>query len=112
MNTALDATESMPMSETLAETTACREEMEQQHSQKLLQDAIYNDKIRRARLMTATERLDEALELSNGIYAWMLDGAKSQCKVDSDEEGWAEVERRLLILRKLHERKIYKNTAA
>jgi len=39
-----------------------------------LQDAIYRDKVCRARAMTATERLDEGLELSNDIYTWMLVG--------------------------------------
>jgi RNA:NAD 2'-phosphotransferase (TPT1/KptA family) len=72
-----------------------------------LQDAIYRDKVMRARSMTSSERLDEALELSNDIYGWMLDGAKSQCGLTTDEEGWAEVERRLDRLRRLHEHGIY-----
>jgi RNA:NAD 2'-phosphotransferase (TPT1/KptA family) len=42
----------------------------------------------------------------------MLDGAKSQCRLSSDEEGWAEVQRRLQTLRKLHEKALYKFTAA
>lgn len=75
---------------------------------KALQDAIYRDKVLRARAMTPTERLDEALELSNDIYIWMLDGAKAQCGLSSDEEGWAEVQRRLQTLRRLHEHKLYK----
>jgi hypothetical protein len=79
---------------------------------KLLQQAIYGDKVRRARAMTPTERLDEALELSNDIYSWMLDGAKAQCGLPSDGEGWTEVERRLQTLRRLHERKLYKPVAA
>ena len=76
-------------------------------SLKALQDAIYADKVRRARAMPPTERLDEALELSNDIHTWMLDGAKAQCGLESDEEGWVEVERRLQTLRRLHERKLY-----
>lgn len=75
---------------------------------KTLQDAIYLDKVRRARAMSPDERLDEALELSNDIYTWMLDGAKSQCHLHTDAEGWAEVERRLGTLRRLHERNLYK----
>ncbi len=39
------------------------------------------------------------MELSNDIYAWMLDGAKAQCGLTSDEEGWTEVQRRLQKLR-------------
>lgn len=79
---------------------------------KTLQDEIYRDKVLRARAMSPSERLDEALELSNDIYTWMLDGAKSQCGLSSDEEGWAEVQRRLQTLRRLHERTLYKSVAA
>ncbi len=75
---------------------------------KALQDAIYADKVKRARAMTPDQRLDEALELSNDIYTWMLDGAKSQCNLLSDAEGWIEVQRRLQSLRRLHERNLYK----
>ncbi len=77
-----------------------------------LQAAIYRDKVLRARAMTPSERLDEALELSNDIYTWMLDGAKSQCALSSDEDGWAEVERRLETLRRLHEKTLYQPVAA
>lgn len=76
------------------------------------QDAIYHDKVQRARAMTPAERLDEALELSNDIYTWMLDGAKAQCGLPSDEEGWTEVQRRLQTLRRLHERNLYNPVAA
>lgn len=55
-----------------------------------------------------SERLDEALELSNDIFTWMLDGAKEQCGLSSDEEGWAEVQRRLQTLCRRHEHKLYK----
>ena len=79
---------------------------------KALQDAIYRDKVLRARAMTLSERLDEALELSNDIYSWMLDGAKSQCGLPSDGEGWVEVQRRLQTLRRLHERNLYQPVAA
>lgn len=79
---------------------------------KSLQDAIYRDKVLRARGMTSSERLDEALELSNDIYTWMLDGAKAQCDLHSDEEGWAEVHRRLQRLRRVHEHTLYKPVAA
>jgi hypothetical protein len=79
---------------------------------KTLQDEIYRDKVLRARAMTPSERLDESLELSNDIYTWMLDGAKSQCGLTSDEEGWAEVQRRLQTLRGLHEKSLYQPVAA
>lgn len=76
-----------------------------------LQDAIYRDKVYRARAMTATERLDEGLELSNDIYTWMLNGAKSQCNLRTDSEGWVEVQRRLQTLRRLHERGLYRSAS-
>jgi len=79
---------------------------------KVLQEAIYRDKVLRSRAMTPAERLEEALELSNDIYAWMLDGAKAQCGLRSDEEGWVEVQRRLQTLRRIHESKLYKPVAA
>ena len=75
---------------------------------KALQDAIYRDKVLRARAMTPAERLDEALELSNDIYTWMLDGAKRQCGLATGREGWTEVQRRLHTLRRLHERNLHK----
>jgi len=75
---------------------------------KPLQAAIYREKVARARAMTPAERLDEALELSNDIYTWMLGGAKAQCGLSSDAEGWTEVERRLQTLRRLHEHKLYR----
>ena len=79
---------------------------------KAMQDAIYRDKVLRARAMTPAERLEEALELSNDIYGWMLDGAKAQCDLHSDEEGWVEVQRRLQTLRRIHESNLYKPVAA
>lgn len=72
-----------------------------------MQDAIYRGKVLRARAMTPGERLDEAFELSNDIFAWMLDGAKAQLGTGNDEDGWAEVGRRLGRLRRLHERVLY-----
>jgi hypothetical protein len=84
----------------------------QTENMKALQAEIYRDKVLRARAMTPSERLAEALELSNDIYHWMLDGAKEQCGLPSDEDGWTEVKRRLGTLRRLHEHKIYKPVAA
>ena len=79
---------------------------------KSLQGAIYRGKVSRARAMTPAERLAEALELSNDIYAWMLDGAKAQCGLTTDADGWMEVERRLQRLRRVHEHRLYKPVAA
>ncbi len=78
---------------------------------KSMQDTIYRDKVLRARAMTSAERLDEALELSNDIYTWMLDGAKVQCGLPTDEEGWAEVLNLPQRLRRVHEHALYKPVA-
>ena len=43
-----------------------------------LQDAIYRDKVLRARAMTVEERLDEVFELSNSALVRMHDGAMWQ----------------------------------
>jgi len=75
---------------------------------KSLQDAIYRDKVLRARSMTPSERLAEALELSNDIFHWMHGGAMAQGGFQHGEEGWEEVSRRLARLRRLHERGLYK----
>jgi hypothetical protein len=79
---------------------------------KSLQDAIYRDKVMRARAMTPAERLAEAFELSNDIYHWMHSGAMSQCKLTSNDDGWNEVSIRLGRLRHLHERNLYRPFAA
>lgn len=68
------------------------------------QEEIYRGKVLRARGMTDTERLDEALELSNDIFGWVPVPPGT-----ADEEArWREVERRLLILRRLHEHNRYR----
>ncbi len=71
-------------------------------SLKALQAEIYRDKVLRARAMTPAERLAEALELSNDIYTWMLDGAKDENIVlhssrkhqDRPGAGWRDLHRK------------------
>ena len=79
---------------------------------KTLQAQIYRDKVLRARTMTPDERLAEARELSNDIYAWMLGCANAQCSLPFYDDGRTEVQRRLQTLRRLHEHKLYKPVAA
>lgn len=62
---------------------------------KALQDDIYREKILRSRRMTPEERLSDALELTNGVFARMHDGAMWQTGATDPEEGWLEVRRRL-----------------
>lgn len=82
-------------------------EAEKQRDLKALQDAIYRDKVERARGMTAEERLAEAFELTEEVFERMLAGAMAQTGTVDREEGWREVRRRLDRLDKFHERGLY-----
>jgi hypothetical protein len=74
---------------------------------KALQDAIYRDRVLRARSMSPTERLDEALEVTNSVFDRMLDGALHQLGTTDVEAGWAEVRRRLNRLSRVQDRDFY-----
>ena len=60
---------------------------------KALQDAIYRDKILRARAMTPEQRLAEVFELSNHQVGMMHAGAMDRIGTTDKEEGWVEVRR-------------------
>lgn len=60
---------------------------------KSLQDAIYRERILRARKMTEQERLAEVFELSNFQFGLMLAGAMHRLGTTDEAEGWAEVRR-------------------
>ena len=62
---------------------------------KALQDDLYREKVLRARAMTPEERLAEALELTNGVFARMHAGAMWQLGTSDPAQGWQEVRRRL-----------------
>jgi hypothetical protein len=70
---------------------------------KALQDAIYRDRILRARKMTLDQRLAEALELTNSVFVRMHEGAMWQLGTTDAQEGWREVRRRLARLTQVHE---------
>jgi hypothetical protein len=70
---------------------------------KALQDAIYRDRVLRARRMTMDERLAEALELTNSVFARMHEGAMWQLGTTDAQEGWREVRRRLARLGRVHD---------
>jgi len=76
---------------------------------KALQDDIYREKVLRARALTPTQRLDDALELSDGMFHWMHAGAMHQLHTTDEAEGWKEVERRLKVLRYVHGYGYYRN---
>ncbi len=82
-------------------------EAQKQRDLEALQDAIYRDKVLRARAMTPEERLAEAFELTDEVFQRMHAGAMSQLGLEDDEEGWREVRRRLDRLAAFHERGLY-----
>ena len=82
-------------------------EAEKQRDLKALQDAIYRDKVERARAMTSSERLAEAFELTEEVFERMLAGAMAQTGATDRAEGWREVRRRLDRLDAFHERGLY-----
>ena len=60
---------------------------------KALQDAIYRDKILRARSMTGEQRLAEVFELSEHQMSMMLAGAMHKLGTTDEKLGWQEVAR-------------------
>lgn len=78
-------------------------EGERQEDLKALQNAIYRDKVERARAMTESERFADVFELTDDVLGRMLSGAMWQLETDSVEEGIAELENRINTLRKLRD---------
>jgi len=74
---------------------------------KAMQDDIYRERILRARSQTPEERLADAFELTNGVFARMHEGAMWQLGTDDAAAGWREVERRLERLRRVGEQGRY-----
>lgn len=70
---------------------------------KALQDQIYRENILRARAMTGEQRLAEAFELTNEVFARMHAGAMWQTGTTDAEQGWREVRRRLVRLCRTHD---------
>ena len=62
---------------------------------KALQDAIYREKILRARKQTVEERLADGIELTNSAFARMLEGAMWQLGTTDEAVGEQEVRRRM-----------------
>jgi hypothetical protein len=60
-----------------------------------LQDAIYRDKVERARKMSPEERFMEGLALSDEVLQRMLEGVMWQLGIDDEEHAWLEVKNRM-----------------
>jgi hypothetical protein len=70
---------------------------------KALQDAIYRERVLRSRKLTEEQRLNDAFELTNGVFERMLNGAMWQLNLEDRDEGWREVRRRLKVLSRVHD---------
>lgn len=78
---------------------------------KSLQDAIYRDKILRARAMTMEERLADVFILSNSALQRMHEGTMWHLGSDDPVAGWCEVRRRLDRLQWVQDRGRYTTEA-
>ena len=74
---------------------------------KALQDAIYRDRILRARAMTMEERFEEIMDVSDHQFGMMLAGAMHRLGTTDEEEGWEEVRRGLGRLDQMRQRDFY-----
>jgi len=74
---------------------------------KELQDAIYRDKVLRARAMSNEARFDEALELTNGVFERMAEGVMWQLGLSEPVEIWNEVRRRMDRLARARDHQFY-----
>ncbi|MCW1886286.1 hypothetical protein OKA04_16230 [Luteolibacter flavescens] len=77
---------------------------------KELQDAIYREKVLRARELTPGERCSDVFELSTFQFHLMHAGAMKRLGTDDHEAGWKEVRRSLDRLAKVHEAGLYTTT--
>ncbi len=68
------------------------------------QDAIYLEKVTRARGLTLEERFADTVALTTHSFQQMLEGALWQLDTSDEEKGWKEVRRRLDILSRLQDR--------
>lgn len=74
---------------------------------KALQDAIYREKILRARGMSINERLDEVFELSTRQMGMMHAGAMHRLHTRDEAKGWEEVGRWMNRLDRVRDHGLY-----
>ena len=75
---------------------------------KPMADAIYADKVRRARALTIGERIDTSIELFEGALGMMRDGIRSQFPGFDDNEVENMLRKRLRRLRQVADHGIYR----
>lgn len=74
---------------------------------KELQDAIYRDKVLRARGMSIEQRLEEIFDLSNCQMGMMLAGAMARVGTEDQATGWKEVRRWMERLDRVRDHGLY-----
>jgi hypothetical protein len=74
---------------------------------KALQDAIYRDKVLRARTMTLPQRMEEVFTQSNFQFNMMLAGAMDRLGTQDEAKGWHEVRRWMDRLDRAHDHGFY-----
>jgi hypothetical protein len=85
--------------------------MENQEDINELADAIYRDRVLRARGRTMDERMLDGMECFDFSCRMMADGVRHQLGLTNETEVWMKVRERLDIVRRLDERGIYKSIA-
>ncbi len=78
-------------------------EAEKQQDLEALQEAIYRDKVLRARAMSEQQRFETVFELTDEVMERMLAGAMWQLGTASRKEGEAELVRRIDRLRRVRD---------
>jgi len=76
-----------------------------------LADAIYADKVRRARRLTIGERIDTSIELFEGALGLMKDGIRAQFPSHAEAEVETLLRSRLRRLKQVGEHGIYQKQA-
>ncbi len=79
---------------------------------KLLADAIYAGKVRRARALSIGERIDTAIELFEGAAGMMRDGIRSQFPAANEQEVEQCLRTRLKRLRQVADHGIYQRATS
>jgi hypothetical protein len=74
---------------------------------KELQDAIYRDRILRAREMSSEARFESGIEQTNSAMTRILEGAMWQTGIADVREGWAEVRRRMQRISQVRDQGFY-----
>jgi len=87
-------------------------EAEKQYDLEKLQDAIYMEKVLRARQLTPEQRLADVFELTNTVMERMLAGVMWQKKIEDPDEAKVELAKQIDRLRYVRDYEKVKLTRA